>query len=432
MSVMNDKTLRTWTTTTTGIVAVLLVVQFVSGVLLAFYYVPSVDHAHQSVAFIEKVVSSGSWLRSLHHYGSQWLSLFVFLHVIQLFLNRAYEESRLQWTIAVLLLALIMAGGATGYSLPWDARAFFSTRIGEGLLGGLPLVGQPARLWLLGGADISTLTLSRLFALHVLITPFFILAIVMWRLYRQGDVCEWESCRVELWRQSLVGGVVFLALAIWTATHHAALGPAVHEAAAEYLPRPGAQYLWLYQSLKYLPGSVGSLFGLLVPGMVIVVLLFLPRFKSSRGRIIGGTLLGVTALLVVSMTTLAYVADRNDPRTRAQLQKQQAEEQAFRTVPFVPTVISSKTPLAVGGPPPLYVQWCANCHGVNGQGATQGTLRFPALIGVGTKPRRSVDDIVGLLLDPPAYGIEPPMTSFKSKLSSAQMHEIAEWVVTLK
>ena len=71
-----------------------------------------------------------------------------------------------------------MAAGATGYSLPWDARAFFSTRVAEGLLGGLPVIGRIARLWLLGGAEISTLTLSRFFALHVLVTPFLILLIV--------------------------------------------------------------------------------------------------------------------------------------------------------------------------------------------------------------------------------------------------------------
>ena len=78
---------RTWIGTTGGVVGVLLLVQFLTGVLLAFYYVPSVDHAHTTVSYIEKVVSSGSWLRSLHHYGSQWLALFVFLHVVRLFLT---------------------------------------------------------------------------------------------------------------------------------------------------------------------------------------------------------------------------------------------------------------------------------------------------------------------------------------------------------
>src|SRR6185503_19977800 len=75
-----EKGIRGWLDVTGGIVGVLLLVQFVTGVLLAFYYVPSVDHAYTTVSYLEKVVSSGAWIRALHHYGSQWLSLFVFLH----------------------------------------------------------------------------------------------------------------------------------------------------------------------------------------------------------------------------------------------------------------------------------------------------------------------------------------------------------------
>src|SRR5687767_4490093 len=100
---------RGWLETTGGIVGILLLVQFVTGILMAFYYVPSVDHAHTTVTYIEKVVSSGSWLRSLHHYGSQWLSVFAFIHVIRLFLDRAYTTNRTQWIVAILVLGLVMA-----------------------------------------------------------------------------------------------------------------------------------------------------------------------------------------------------------------------------------------------------------------------------------------------------------------------------------
>src|SRR6478672_3655930 len=79
-----------WLRTTGAIVFVLLCVQFVTGALLAFYYVPSVDHAYTSISFIEKVVSSGSWIRSLHHYGSQWLPFFLFLHLVRLRICEAY------------------------------------------------------------------------------------------------------------------------------------------------------------------------------------------------------------------------------------------------------------------------------------------------------------------------------------------------------
>ena len=425
MTLPNDN--RAWVETTGGIVGVLLLVQFVTGVLLAFYYVPSVDHAYTTVAYVEKVVSSGAWIRSLHHYGSQWLSFFVFLHVIRLFLSRAYSVNRLQWIIGILLLGFVMAAGGTGYSLPWDARAFFSTRIAEGLMAGLPFVGPMARLWLLGGSDISTITLSRFFAIHVLVIPALLVAVVIWRVFR-SNVAEIFGPR-----HAIAGGVVFLLLALWSLKYRAPLGPSVVDVTADYLPRPGAQFLWLYQSLKYLPGGLGSLAGVALPGIVLLVLVLLPWLK--RQRVIGGAILGVGLVLVVAMTTASYFSDRRDPQTSKQLSIQAAHEDAWRGEPFKPTsmtLTTTTTSTSASGAPVLYTKFCANCHGPNGEGGRQGPLKFPPLLDVPAKPHRTVEDIVGLLKDPPAYGLQPPMRSFADKLTDEQMKEIGEWIVKLK
>ena len=424
----NDDDIRAWLQTTTGIVAVLLLVQFLTGVLLAFYYVPSVDHAYTTVSYIEKVVSSGSWLRALHHYGSQWLSVFVFVHVIRLFWSGAYAVNRIQWIAAILLLGLVMAAGGTGYSLPWDARAFFSTRVAEGLMGGLPGAGSLARLWLLGGSEISSMTLSRFFALHVLVVPALIGLVIFWRLFR-AQIAELFTTR-----DALVGGLVFLALALWALKNPAPLGPSVAEAGADYLPRPGAQFLWLYQSLKYIPGGLGSIVGVVLPGVVLAVLIALPWLKQQR--LIAGSLLGLGLVLIVLMTTVSYLSDRRDPHTAQQLSKQRAQEEAWRQQPFQPATITlaaaATSDAAAGGPPDMYTKFCAQCHGTHGQGAQQGPLKFPPLLDVSSKPRRSVDDIMGLLKDPAAYWLQPPMRSFSTKLNEEQMREIAEWIVKLK
>jgi len=421
----SDNSLGGWLQTTTGIVAVLLLVQFLTGVLLAFYYVPSVDHAYTTVSYIEKVVSSGSWIRSLHHYGSQWLTVFVFIHVIRLFWDRGYASNRIQWIAAILILGLVMAAGGTGYSLPWDARAFFSTRVAEGLMAGLPLAGGMARLWLLGGSEISGVTLSRFFALHVLVIPAAIGVVVVWRLFRL-QIAEFLQPR-----DAIAGALVFLVLALWALKHPAPLGPSVAEAGADYLPRPGAQFLWLYQSLKYIPGGLGSIVGVVLPGIVLAVLVALPWLK--RQRLIAGSLLGLGVVLVVIMTTASYLNDRRDPRTAQQVERQAAAEEAWRRQPFNPAAISlSPTTNVTGGAPVMYTKFCANCHGAQGQGAQQGPLKFPPLLDVSAKPRRSVDDIVSLLKDPTAYGLQPPMRSFSEKLTEEQMREIAEWIVKLK
>ena len=417
-----------WLETTSGIVGVLLLVQFLTGILLAFYYVPSVDHAYTTVSYIEKVVSSGWWLRSLHHYGSQWLTLFAFIHVLRLFLTRAYTSNRLQWIVAILILGLVMAAGGTGYSLPWDARAFFSTRVAEGLMGGLPLVGGNARLWLLAGTDISTLTLSRFFALHVIVTPAVIALVVVWRVFGLN------IARLFGPRHAIAAALVFLALALWCFKHPAPLGPAADAVRENYLPRPGAQFLWLYQSLKYVPGGLGSITGMVLPGVALLVLIVLPWLK--RARLIGATLLGVCVLLVAGLTTAQYLSDRRNAATWKQLSRQAAQEQALRNEPFQATQlgagVTAETASTEGGPPGLYIKFCAQCHGSNGQGARQGTINFPPLLDVPVKPHRTVDDIVALLKDPTAYGLQPPMRSFADKLSEPQMRDIAEWIVKLK
>ena len=415
--------IRAWAGTTGGIVAILLLVQFLTGVLLAFYYVPSVDHAHATVSYIEKVVSSGSWIRSLHHYGSQWLTLFAFIYVIQLLLTKAYVDRRSQWIAGVVILGFVMAAGGTGYSLPWDARAFFSTRVAEGLLGGLPFVGRLARLWLLGGNDISTLTLSRFFALHVLVIPALIIGAVVWRLFGSRIASLFDQ------RSAIAAGLVFAVLALWCLNHPAPFGPPVAEMTAEYLPRPGSQFLWLYQSLKYIPGGLGSIAGVVLPGIAFTILVGLPLIKSQQ--VIGGAILTVFVVLVVAMTSAAYLDDRGNP----QLARQQAREEVWRREPFKPARIGLaevKVNAVSGDPPAMYSKFCAQCHGKSGEGARLGMAQFPPLLGVSAKPQRTVDDIVALLRDPKAYGLEPPMTSFTGKLSEEQMKEIAEFVVKLK
>jgi ubiquinol-cytochrome c reductase cytochrome b subunit len=461
---------RCWMWTTTGIVLMLLLLQFVTGLLLAFYYVPSTDHAHTTVSFIEKALQSGSWLRALHYHGSQWLPLFLLLHLLELVWRGAYRTSAARWVAAVGLLGLVMAAGATGYSLPWDLRAFFSTRVAEGIVNGLPLIGSSARAWLVGSNEISTLTISRFFALHVLVTPLLILLVVGWRFFlrRSEPTCATAQdpsedkkkpsrsgavAVTQLTRNVLMAAVVFLLLALYAYKFPAPLGPSASTATADYLPRPGAQFVWLYQILKYVPGALGSLVGVVLPGLVLLILAALPwlnrtplgRISKHPRRDIGALILSFSIVLIASMTIISYMGDRSDPRTRQQLARQATEEAAFRREPFVPVLlregdatngavpVASPSPgLSATGPPAAYTKLCATCHGEHGEGGRQGPLKFPPLLGVAEKPRRSVEDIIGILNDPTAYGLEPPMKSFATKLTDDERREIAQWVVTLK
>lgn len=462
--------LSAWARTTAGIVVMLIAVQVLTGTLLSFYFVPSAESAHATVSYIEKVLPAGAWLRALHHYGSQWLTLFLALHLAQMFWRASYRLRPVAWLATVMLLALVMAGGATGYSLPWDARAFFSTRVAEGIAGGLPLMGDAVHHWLLGGTEISTVTVSRFFALHVLVTPALIVLIIAARLFifrerGSSDKSEMSSSEAlddvsraawkqeQFARQAVAAGAVFLALALYALKYHAPLGPAASEAMPGYLPRPGVQFLWLFQMLKYLPGRIASVVAALLPGLIFICLASLPfiaarqwrRAAAYRPRRISAALFALCMMFIALMTALAYIGDARDPNVRAQLERQAADEAAFRAEPFEPqrpaapdtnTATPNPSPavspnaqaVSADSPPVAYMKECANCHGARGQGVKP----FPKLLGVSTKPRRTVEDIIGLLNDPTAYGLEPPMKSFAAKLSDAEKREIAEWVVTLK
>ena len=464
-----------WARTTAGVVVMLLVLQVITGLLLGFYYVPSTESAHTTVAYIEKVVPAGSWIRALHHYGSQWLTLALVLHLAQMFWRATYRRRPVGWMASVILLGLILAAGATGYSLPWDARAFFGTRVTDGIAGGLPLIGSAAREWILGGTEISPITLARFFALHALIIPTLILIVLAARLFvfrERGLVSQAEERRLEKWmhrqvvRNAISAGIVFIALAIYAAKYFAPLGPAADTAAPGYLPRPGAQFLWLFQMLKYLPGQAASVIAVALPGLILFGLAILPFLKKPLGKVmahprrnIGAVLFSLGFALVTVLTVLAYVKDTTDPDTRRQLKKQEAEEVAFRNAPFTPlrsrtseslivdapsannnsgTPAGSPTPgpnvsttpvvNTSGGPPESYITHCSACHGTRGQGASI----FPKLTGVAAKPRRTTEDIIGLLDDPLAYDLSPPMNSYKDKLTDAEKREIAEFVVGLK
>jgi ubiquinol-cytochrome c reductase cytochrome b subunit len=473
--------LEAWARTTAGVVVMLLALQVITGLLLGFYYVPSTESAHTTVAYIEKVVPAGSWIRALHHYGSQWLTLALVIHLAQMFWRATYRRRPVAWMASVILLGLILASGATGYSLPWDARAFFGTRVTEGIAGGLPLIGDTARAWLLGGSEITPITLARFFALHALIIPTLILIVLVARLFvfrERGLVSAAEERRLEkwmhlqVWRNAIAAGLVFIALAVYAARFFAPLGPPADTAAPGYLPRPGAQFLWLFQMLKYLPGRAASVIALALPSLILFGLAMLPFLKRPLSKVmvhprrnIGAVLLSLAFLLVIGLTIIAFVDDSRNPLTRAQLRRQEAEETAFRNSPFTPLrartsesasieqqggMTPSKpgtqtpdgspsaspqvgaSPVAAGhnsgAPPESYITNCSACHGTRGQGASI----FPKLLGVASKPRRTVEDIINLLNNPLAYGIEPPMKSYADKLTEEEKREIAEWVAGLK
>lgn len=173
-----------------GITGFLFVVQAVSGIMLAFYYTPSPEMAYSSIQFIESQVRFGSAIRIIHHWSANLMIVMCIAHMLRVFIMGAYKSPReLNWVSGVILLLLTLAFGFTGYLLPWDQRAFWATTVGSEIAGSIPIIGDLALLFLRVGWNVSAQTLSRFYALHIILLPIItivLMAVHFLMIRRQG------------------------------------------------------------------------------------------------------------------------------------------------------------------------------------------------------------------------------------------------------
>ncbi|MFN2468252.1 MAG: cytochrome bc complex cytochrome b subunit [Gaiellaceae bacterium] len=159
-------------------------VQAVTGVFLAMYYQPHPDEAYESIQRITNDITLGWLVRGMHRWGASVFIILMFFHMARVFLFGAYKYPReLNWIIGVLLLALGMLEGFTGYLLPWDNTAYWATVVGININGTAPFLGPFITPILSGGAEIGESTISRFYALHMLAIPGALFALIGLHLY---------------------------------------------------------------------------------------------------------------------------------------------------------------------------------------------------------------------------------------------------------
>jgi hypothetical protein len=163
---------RRWWYCLGGLTFFLFLVQGLTGIMLAFYYKPTPAEAYASIQFIENEVLLGSAVRMVHHWSANGMIVMACAHMLRVFIMGAYKPPReLNWVSGVTLGVMTLAFGFTGYLLPWDQRAYWATTVGTEIAGSIPVIGQLALIFLRGGWNITSLTLSRFFGLHVLVLP---------------------------------------------------------------------------------------------------------------------------------------------------------------------------------------------------------------------------------------------------------------------
>ncbi|MGB8215777.1 MAG: cytochrome b N-terminal domain-containing protein [Candidatus Methanoperedens sp.] len=151
------------------------IILVITGIFLAMYYKPTPAEAYKSVQTIMTTVPMGSLVRSVHHWAANTMIAAVMLHMIRIYFMGAYKKPReLNWVVGIFLLLTVTTFGFSGYLLPWDQLSFWATKIGTGIAGSMPIVGGYISLLLMGGNDIGAETITRFFAIHVLILPMAI------------------------------------------------------------------------------------------------------------------------------------------------------------------------------------------------------------------------------------------------------------------
>ncbi len=173
-----------WAQTLGSATLTAFIVQAVTGVFLAMYYKPDPASAYASIQSITEEVTLGWLVRGMHKWGASVFIILLFFHMARTFLFGAYKYPReLNWIVGVLLLALGMLEGFTGYLLPWDNTAYWATVVGINLNATAPFAGPFLAQWLQGGLDIGSDTLAKFYALHMLLIPGGIMALIGVHLY---------------------------------------------------------------------------------------------------------------------------------------------------------------------------------------------------------------------------------------------------------
>jgi quinol-cytochrome oxidoreductase complex cytochrome b subunit len=284
----------TWRHALGGVTYLLFLVLIVTGVLLSFYYRPSAQEAYPSIQFIVSQVPFGWLIRDLHVWSASLIVVAALAHMGRVFFDAAYKPPReTNWLVGLLLLFLVLAFGSTGYLLPWDQWAYWTVTEVLDALAGLPLIGGPVVAVLRGDAIVSGATLSRFFALHVIVLPWVALVLLGYHftLVRKHGIAppknEHEAARpaVSFFPHHLLRSFAVSVVVLGLAVSVAALFPrAVGDPANPYEPAGELVSTWAPVDvslglIRYLGAWGFALFTLL--GLSLA---FIPLFDRSPER----------------------------------------------------------------------------------------------------------------------------------------------------
>ncbi|MGA2248396.1 MAG: cytochrome b N-terminal domain-containing protein [Verrucomicrobiota bacterium] len=381
----------------------LMIFQFVTGVCLAFVYVPSADQAWASLQVLNHQQSFGWFIRALHGWGSNFMVALVLIHMVQVFMFGAYKFPReLTWIVGVFLLLMTLGMAFTGQVLRFDQDAYWGLGIGASVMGRMPLLGTHLVHLMLGGPIIAGETLSRFFTIHVFLIPGMLIAFVGVHLLLvlKLGVNEWPMPgRVvkrstylkeyhdlthkdgvpfvpDAFRKDLVfSGMIILALVV-CAWFFGPIGPKGQPdpTVVQAVPVPDFFFLWAYTALALLPPKMETPLLIFGPAIAIGFLIVMPLIsgtgeKSWRRRPVAVL---TVLLLIISLAALTQLGTYAPWSPKMD---------AWSSTPVPEKLLTGRSALERQGALVFQAKQCRNCHALGGAGGQRG----PALDTVATR-----------------------------------------------
>jgi ubiquinol-cytochrome c reductase cytochrome b subunit len=423
----------------------MLGIQILTGILLAFVYVPTADQAYESLLYLNSEAPLGWFVRALHYYAGSAMVVMLLAHMTQVFLHGAFKYPReLTWLVGVVLLLCTMGMFFTGQVLRWDPDAYWGIGVGASMAGRVPVAGPSIVSLLLGGPTIGGDTLSRFFALHVFIIPgalLLFLGVHLWLVLRKGvseppvpgQLVDPKTYDAE-YEKEVHAGVPFLGDAFLKDALFSALAVLAVVVFAAYVgpkgptgppdptlsganPRPEWPFLWLFALLSLSPPEAETFIILIFPVLVILALFLVP-VVSNRGERAPSRRPVAVLLVVVTYTLLGALTYQGVSSPWS------PEMTAWSGTPVPEDLVRNRSPLELQGAVVFQNKQCRNCHALQGTGGRRG----PDLFGVGV--RLTGDQIIDQVSNGTPGGGNMP--AYGKQLKPAEMHALTKYLVGLR
>lgn len=309
-----------------GMTLFLFSVQVVTGILLLLYYRPSAETAFESVQFIVTEVEFGWLIRSVHSWSANLLILTLFIHMFSVYFMSAYKSPReITWVSGFFLFVISIAFGFSGYLLPWNKLAYFATKVGTEIAGVVPVIGHFMLRFLRGGDEVTGATLTRFFGFHVAVLPatatvllvIHLLLVQLHGMHTPSSVPEDKVGKMKFFPNFFLRDLIGWLLAVGVLAALAAFFPwELGEKADPFAPAPAGikpewYFLFMFQTLKYIPATIlgldGEVLGVLafgLGGLLWLVAPFINKHTSSKRTKLLFTIFGVFVVVFIAVMTI--------------------------------------------------------------------------------------------------------------------------------